>query len=85
MKRTDVTYSQLDKVLRSLGFSCRPTKRPPPGRFYEHKESGAIIILPTFDESERVYEHHLVAVRTELDNFGLADPSVFAAKLQKAG
>lgn len=85
MKRTDVTYGQLDKVLRSLGFTCRPTKRPPPGCFYEHKESGAIIILPPFDESERVYEHHLVVVRTELDNFGLADPSVFAAKLQKAG
>lgn len=85
MKRTDATYGQLDKVLRSLGFSCRPTKQPPPGRFYEHKESGAIIILPAFDENDRVYAHHLVTVQTELDNFGLAAPSVFAAKLQKAG
>jgi len=85
MKRTDVTYGQLDKVLRSLGFSCRPAKHPPPGRVYEHKESGAIIILPAFDLSERVYAHHLYTVQTDLDNFGLADPSVFAAKLQKAG
>jgi hypothetical protein len=85
MKRTDVTYGQLDKVLRSLGFSCRPAKHDPPGTIYEHKEAGAVIMLPEFAESENVFEHHLLAVRTELDNFGLANPSVFAAKFQKAG
>ena len=85
MKRAEVTYGQLDKVLRSLGFSCRPSKHDPPGRIYEHKQAGAVVILPAFAESDRVFEYHLVAVRTELDNFGLADPSVFAAKLQKAG
>jgi hypothetical protein len=85
MKQTDVTYGQLDKVLRSLGFTCQPTKHDPPGRFYEHKETGAVVMLPTFPDGDKVFEHHLLAVRTELDNFGLADPSVFAAKLQKAG
>lgn len=85
MKRTEATYGQLDKVLRSLGFSCRAAKHDPPGRIYEHKDAGAVIMLPEVAESENVLDHHLVAVRTELDNFGLADPSVFAAKLQKAG
>jgi hypothetical protein len=85
MKRTNVTFGQLNKVLRSLGFSCRPAKHDPPGFVYEHKETGAIIMLPEFSEAEKVFEHQLVAVRTELDNFGLADPLVFAAKLQKAG
>ncbi len=85
MNRTEVTYGQLDKVLRSLGFSCRPARHDPPGRIYEHKESGAVIMLPVVAESDKVFEHHLAAARTELDNFGLADPSVFAAKLQKAG
>lgn len=85
MKPTEATYGQLDEVLRSLGFSCRPTKHEPSGRIYEHKEAGAVIMLPSLPESDRVFEHHLLAVRTELDNFGLADPSVFAAKLQKAG
>jgi hypothetical protein len=85
MKGTEVTYGQLDKVLRSLGFSCRPAEHDPPGRIYEHKKSGAVIMLPAFAESDKVFEHHLVAVRLELDNFGLADPTVFAAKLQKAG
>lgn len=85
MKRADVTYGQLDKVLRSLGFSCGPAKHDPPGRVYEHKETGAFVMLPSFAERDRVFEYQLVTVRTELDNFGLADPSVFAAKLQKAG
>jgi hypothetical protein len=33
----------------------------------------------------RIYEHHLVAARTELDNFAIADPTTFEAKLRKAG
>jgi hypothetical protein len=85
MKRTEVTYGQLDKVLRSLGFSCRPSKQDPPGRIYEHKKTGAVVMLPESPENDQVFEHHLAAARLELDNFGLADPSVFAAKLQKAG
>jgi hypothetical protein len=85
MKRTEVTYGQLDRVLRSLGFSCRPAQQEPPGRVYEHKEAGAMILLPALPESDKVYEHHLAAARLELENFGLADATLFAAKLHKAG
>jgi hypothetical protein len=35
-----VTYGQLDKVLRSLGFSSLLVKGEPPALRYEHKESG---------------------------------------------
>ena len=85
MRKTDVTYGQLDKVLRALGFICRPGSNDPPGRIYEHRKSGAVIMLPSFPESDRVYEHHLAAARSELDDFGITDPKTFAAKLQKAG
>jgi len=86
MKRTEVTYSQLDKVLRSLGFSCRlVTHDPPPARVYEHEESGAIITIPPFPMSDFVFEHHLLIARTTADQFGIADPKVFDGKLQKAG
>jgi hypothetical protein len=85
MKRTDVTYGQLDRVLRSLGFTCRLVDLDGKARVYEDKESGAIIILPLFPESDRVLEYHLIMVRTTLDGFGIADPTAFAAKLQKAG
>ena len=85
MRRTEITYGQLDKVLRSLGFTCRPGSNDPPGRVYEHKSTGAIIMLPTFQEKDMVYEHHLLAARSELNEFGIADSTTFDAKLQKAG
>ena len=85
MKRTDVTYGQLDKVLRSLGFSCRLVTLEPPARVYEHKQTGARLMLPPFPETDLVLDYHLVAARTILDANGIANPTAFAAELQKAG
>jgi hypothetical protein len=85
MKRTEVTYGQLDKVLRSLGFSCRLVKKDPPTRVYEHKESGALLMMPPFPMTDFVVDYHLAGARATLDVFGIADPKVFDAKLQKAG
>ncbi len=84
MKRTEFTYAQLDKVLRSLGFSCRLVKGDPPARVYEHKETGAYITMPPFPETDFVLDYHLVGARTTVDLFGIADPKVFDRKLQKA-
>ena len=83
--RTTVTYGKLDKVLRSLGFSCRVMTKEPPTRVYEHKESGAWILLPLFPEDDLVLDYHLASVRTTLDGFGIADPTAFTAKFQKVG
>ncbi len=85
MRRTGVTYGQLDRVLRSLGFSCRLVNKTPPVRVYEHRETGAEIRVPPFPDADRVLEHHLVTARVMLDEFGIADPTAFAAQLQKAG
>jgi hypothetical protein len=84
MRRTDVTYGQLDKTLRSLGFSCRLVSGEPPARRYEHKETGAGFSVPPFPETDFVLEYHLVAARTIADLFGVADPKVFDAQIQKA-
>ncbi len=85
MKRTDVTYGQLDQALCSLGFSCHLLKKEPPARAYDHKESGALILIPPFPESDFVLDYHLLAARTTVDLFGIADAKVFDAKFQKAG
>jgi hypothetical protein len=86
VKRSEFTYGQLDRVLRSLGFSFRlHDDDPPPTRVYQHAKAGATILLPAYPDSDRVLEVHIIDVRTQLDNFGIADPTVFAAKLQKAG
>ncbi len=85
MRRTEVTYGQLDRVLLSLGFSRKAVKKDVQAIRYEHKQTGALIILPPFADDEHVIDYHLVGVRGTLDNFGVADPSVFDAKLQRAG
>jgi hypothetical protein len=85
MNRTEVTYGQLDRVLRSLGFSCRAVIKNVESRVYEHKQSGALIVLPALPEDDGVLDYHLVGVRTTLDGFGIVDPTEFAAKLKKAG
>ncbi|MBI3822368.1 MAG: hypothetical protein HY289_06780 [Planctomycetes bacterium] len=82
--RSNVKFAQLDKVLRAFGFSWRPSERNPRTRIYEH-EAGARIGLKPYRANERVYKHHMWSVRTELDNFGIADPTTFDAKIQKAG
>jgi hypothetical protein len=85
MKRTDVTYGQLDKALRSLGFSSRLVKKEPPARVYEHKGTGASFIIPPYPETDLVLDYHLAGARTTLDLFGIADPEGFDAQLHKAG
>ena len=85
MKRTDVTYGQLDRALRSLGFASRLVEKEVVSRRYEHPETGAVILLPAFPDTDQVLEYHLVTVRVTLDSFGIADPTTFAARLQKAG
>jgi hypothetical protein len=85
MKKTSVTFGQLDEVLRSLGFTCRLGDNDPPGYIYEHPMAGAMILLPSFAKADRIYEHHLAAARMELRDFGIADPATFDAKLHKAG
>jgi hypothetical protein len=46
MRRTKVTYGQLDHVLRSLGFSSRLVKGDPPAGVYEHKQTGPSFMIP---------------------------------------
>lgn len=85
MKKTNVTYGQLDKVLRSFGFICRPGHNKPPGYIYEHPQAAAMILLPRFRKTDKIYEHHLVDARVQLEYSGIADPTTFEASLRKAG
>lgn len=84
MKRTEFTYGQLDRVLRSLGFTSCMLDEEPPARVYNH-QSGALLMFPTFPEDDKVYGYHMVMTQVTLDNFGIADPTVLEAKLRKAG
>jgi len=85
MRRTDVTYGQLDRVLRSLGFSRHLVKKQPPALHYVHKESGAFITMPPYPETDRVLDYHLLGARTAVDGFGILDAAAFGAEIRKAG
>ncbi len=80
----EVTYGRLDRVLRSLGFSCRLLESAPKTRVYEHS-SGAILMLPPLSDDQVVFPHHLTGVLGTLDNYRIASPLVFAEELQKVG
>lgn len=85
MARSEVTYGQLDKALRSLGFNCRMVKLRGEARLYDHPETGARFIFPAVPETDGVLDYHLLGVRTSLDLYGIADASSFDAKLKRAG
>ncbi|HZW29838.1 MAG TPA: hypothetical protein VFF52_03970 [Isosphaeraceae bacterium] len=81
---TEVTYGQLDKVLRALGFSCRRVTLQTRARVYEQQETGAVIILAAVPARKRALPHHLAAVQGTLKEYGIADPLDLAAQLQHA-
>jgi hypothetical protein len=84
--KTAVTYGQLEKALLSLGFTRSEVESNGASVVnYDHKKTGACIRLPSFPESDFVLDYHLAAVHSTLSDFGVADPSAFDAKLQKAG
>lgn len=76
---TDLTYAQLDEMLRGLGFSARDIDGG--ARVYKHAGSGALLVLPA-DPERRVIPHHLATARMTLDAFGIAEPPEFAARLR---
>jgi hypothetical protein len=78
----NVTYGQLEAALRSLGFSLRGLEEK--NKVYRHEGTGALVTFPEFPSDEPVMPRHLLAVRSILQAYGIADPMDFAARLQKA-
>ena len=85
MARKKITYGQLDRALKALGFTRRFVAKEPPAVRYEHPGTGALVSVPPFDDADVAMEHHLAAARMALDQFGIAEPDLFADELQRAG
>ena len=79
---TEVTYSRLEEVLRSLGFSLRAVEEK--NKVYHHQGTGALVVIPEVPPGESVLPRHLLAVRSILQAYGIADPTDFATQFQKA-
>jgi hypothetical protein len=78
-----LTYGRLDKALRSLNFAVRTVDGE--ARIYRHGTNGAAIYLPDVPFEQTVLPHHLVMVRTILQQYDIPAPPDFALKLQTAG
>lgn len=85
MKRSGITYGQLNRAMTALGVSHRRCGDEPPTNVYEHPDRGPIFMLPAFPERNRVFLHHLAEARILLEQFGIAEPAEFDANIQKAG
>jgi hypothetical protein len=70
-------------MLRSLGFSLRGVYEK--NKVYLHQGTGALVIYPGFPDDAEVLPRHLLLVRTTVDNYGIAIPAEFAARLQRVG
>ncbi len=80
---SEVTYGQVDRVLRSRGFSRRVATFQTKAAIYEHQPTGALVVLPEEPDEARVSPEHLAIVRGTLDVFGIAAPRELETELQK--
>lgn len=80
---TDVTYGQFERTLRGLGFSLRGVVEE--NKVYRHEATGALVTFPESPPDTPVLARHLLAVRSILQAYGIADPVDFTTQLQQAG
>jgi hypothetical protein len=78
---TGLTYGELDRVLKTLGFSAHAAPRG--GKAYTHG-SGALVTVPTFPEDDPVLPRHLDAARFVLDLYGIPLPTELAPPTQRS-
>jgi hypothetical protein len=69
MTNNQVTYGQLDKVLRELGFICQ--KVGPRWKRYEHAASDTVILLGDRQPNEAALQSEVVSARVHLVQKGL--------------
>lgn len=82
MRKSVVTYAQLDSVLQALGFSVRINKGK--HRLYTHQESGAVMSLPDARPGDAANATYVAAVRKVVTDYEIADDVEFTSRLGAA-
>lgn len=80
MKTSNIRYSQLRTFLRGIGFTDQADNE---GWRFEHSTSGAVFLFRRYRPADRVYEHDLLLVRSQLDGRGLLPEQAFSDELTK--
>jgi predicted RNA binding protein YcfA (HicA-like mRNA interferase family) len=74
-----VTFGQLSKALKSLGFEEKIGKGQQ--RIFRHGGTGALIVLPRMATTATVSSRHLAAIGKTLEHFEIAGVLEFGALL----
>ncbi len=79
---TEMTYGRMEEVLHNLGFCFRGVEEK--NKVFVHEPTGALVVFPEFPPENRVLPRNLLAVKSILQAYGIADPVGFTTELQKA-
>jgi hypothetical protein len=79
---TEMTYGRMEEILYALGFCFRGVEEK--NKVFVHEGTGALVLFPEFAPEKRVLPRHLLAVKSILQAYGIADPVGFTTELQKA-
>ena len=80
MKTSSVRFGQLQRFLAQLGFS---EDRDAHGWRFEHSSSNTVFLFRPYRPTDRVYEHDLFLMRSQLDGRGLMTAEAFNESLTK--
>lgn len=73
MKTSDVSFARLQKTLGEMGFA---STRDSEGWRFEHPASDTVFLFRAYQPKDRVYEHDLFLVRSQLSARGLMSNAV---------
>jgi len=79
-KTKQITFSQLDQVLKELGF-CKKVV-PDTGVAYKHSPSGLVLAVRLHKPNEVVPDYVMVATRGQLDRHGVIETKDFEEMLK---
>ena len=80
MKTSPVRFAQLQRFLEQMRFS---ENRDQQGWRFEHLSSKTVFLFRPYRPTDRVYEHDLFLVRSQLNGRGLMPEEAFNESLTK--
>jgi hypothetical protein len=80
MKGSQVQFGQLQRFLERIGFS---EDRDQEGWRFEHPSLDTVFLFRPYRPTDRVYEHDLFLVRSQLHGRGLMTEEAFNESLMK--
>jgi hypothetical protein len=80
MKTSPIRFAQLQRFLERLGFSEEHDQK---GWRFEHHSSNTVFLFRPYRPTNRVYEHDLFRIRSQLDARGFMTEDAFNESLTK--